>query len=220
MRKVILYLINLLGRFMGFICRIWPTKMKYIVYLLKRSIITEKNKGYFQGFGKGSLLAPHITLLKPQNIKIGRQSSIMRYCILETCTDAKLHPRLEIKDHVSIGEYSHITCANHIEIGNGVLTGRFVLITDNSHGKSDISEMAAPPLSRSIYSKGPVIIGQNVWIGDKVTILPNVTIGNGAIIAANAVVTKNIPPLYYCSWMSCKSNQIIKTLKWKTKILK
>lgn len=41
-----------------------------------------------------------------------------------------------------------------------------------------------------------MIIGNNVWIGDKATILPNVSIGNGAIIAANSVVTKDVPE--YC----------------------
>lgn len=42
-------------------------------------------------------------------------------------------------------------------------------------------------------SKGSVVIGNNVWIGDKVTILPGVTIGDNAVIAANSVVTKDIP---------------------------
>ena len=50
------------------------------------------------------------------------------------------------------------------------------------------------PLRRPIISKGPVSIGKNVWIGDKATILPNVSIGDGAIIAANAVITKDVPP--------------------------
>ena len=49
------------------------------------------------------------------------------------------------------------------------------------------------PLERPITSKGPVVIGNNVWIGDKATILPGVTIGDGAVIAANAVVTKDVP---------------------------
>lgn len=44
-----------------------------------------------------------------------------------------------------------------------------------------------------VTSKGPVIIGSNVWFGDKATILPNVTIGDGAVIAANSVVTKDVP---------------------------
>ena len=46
---------------------------------------------------------------------------------------------------------------------------------------------------RPVVSKGSVIIGNNVWIGDKATILPNVTIGDGAVIAANSVVTKDVP---------------------------
>ena len=44
-----------------------------------------------------------------------------------------------------------------------------------------------------MYSKGPVIIEENVWIGDKVTILPGVTVGQGAVIAANSVVSKDVP---------------------------
>ena len=46
---------------------------------------------------------------------------------------------------------------------------------------------------REVYSKGPVIIEKNVWIGDKVTILPGVTVGQGAVIAANSVVSKDVP---------------------------
>ena len=52
----------------------------------------------------------------------------------------------------------------------------------------------SPPRSRTIYSKGPVIIGENVWIGENVCILPGVTIGKGTVIGAGAVVTKDIPP--------------------------
>lgn len=45
----------------------------------------------------------------------------------------------------------------------------------------------------SLYSKGPVIIGDNVWVGAGSCILPNVTIGNNCIIGANSVVTKSFP---------------------------
>lgn len=69
-----------------------------------------------------------------------------------------------------------------------------VTITDNSHGYITKNETHTPPLKRPLYSKGPVIIGKNVWVGDKATILPNVNIGDGAIIGANAVVTKDVPP--------------------------
>ena len=75
-----------------------------------------------------------------------------------------------------------------------MLTGKWVTITDNSHGETDKDTLGMRPQKRTITSKGPVVIGNNVWIGDKATILPGVTIGDGAVIAANAVVTKDVPP--------------------------
>lgn len=75
-----------------------------------------------------------------------------------------------------------------------MLTGRFVLISDNNHGTpGDVAELNIPPIDRALSSKGPIIIGNNVWIGDRATILGGVTIGDGAIIAAGAVVTKDVP---------------------------
>lgn len=70
----------------------------------------------------------------------------------------------------------------------------FVYISDHSHGEITRAELDLPPLGRLLYSKGPIIIGNNVWIGEKVCILPNVRIGDGAVIGANSVVTKDIPP--------------------------
>ena len=102
-------------------------------------------------------------------------------------------PDIQIGSNCNFGAYNHITCANSIHIGNGLLTGKWVTISDNSHGESDFNTLQIPPHKRKIVSKGPVIIEDNVWIGEKVTILSGVTIGEGAIIAANAVVTKNVP---------------------------
>lgn len=93
----------------------------------------------------------------------------------------------------AFGAYNHITCANRIIIGDNLLTGKWVTITDNSHGYTDKNVLMTNPIYRPLLSKGPVIIGNNVWIGDKVTILPNVKIGDGAVIAANSVVTKDVP---------------------------
>lgn len=102
-------------------------------------------------------------------------------------------PLLRIGCNCAFGAYNHITCANKVLIGDNCLTGKFVTITDNSHGETDYSCLCMPPGKRPITSKGSVIIGNNVWIGDKATILPGVTIGDGAVIAANAVVTKDVP---------------------------
>lgn len=73
--------------------------------------------------------------------------------------------------------------------------GDNVLITDHSHGATDLSTlMYIHPKERKLFSKGPVIIEDDVWIGENVCILPNVVIGKGAVIGCNTVVNKNIPP--------------------------
>ena len=60
-----------------------------------------------------------------------------------------------------------------------------------------------------MYTAGPVIIEDGVWIGDKVTILPNVRIGKNAVIGANSVVTKDIPENCVAGGIPAK---IIKTI--------
>lgn len=102
-------------------------------------------------------------------------------------------PYLKIGSHCAFGAFNHITCANKVIIGDYCLTGKWVTITDNSHGETDYNSLCLPPSKRLIISKGPVIIGNDVWIGDKATILPGVTIGDGVVVAANAVVTKDVP---------------------------
>lgn len=66
-------------------------------------------------------------------------------------------------------------------------------ITDNGHGQSTKESLSMPVSKRNIISKGPIIIGNDVWIDDKSTILPGVSIGRGSVVVANSVI-KNIPP--------------------------
>lgn len=126
-------------------------------------------------------------------IEIGKNTRIDRNNILTAWPLTQYTPKLVIGENCDIGQFNHITCVNKIIIGNGVLTGRWVTITDNSHGNSTYESLIQRPSLRKVESKGEVIIGNNVWIGDKCTILPNVNIGEGAIIAANSVVTKSVP---------------------------
>lgn len=100
---------------------------------------------------------------------------------------------ITIGNHCCIGEYNHITACNKITIGDGLLTGRYVIISDNSHGGLSEEEASIQPLFRELKSKGEVVIGNNVWLGDKVAVLSGVHIGNNVIVAANAVVTKDLP---------------------------
>lgn len=108
-------------------------------------------------------------------------------------TNQEYHPLIEIGDDVTITEFCQISCIDHIKIGNGVLLGRNVFISDNDHGMGNCGDKNMPPVERTLTSKGPVIIGDNVWIGRNVTIMSGVTVGEGAVIGANAVVTHDIP---------------------------
>ncbi|MBR4625236.1 MAG: acyltransferase [Alphaproteobacteria bacterium] len=132
-----------------------------------------------------------------KNISIGRSTTINRHTILGCWTKygEQLFPNasITIGNNCSIGEYSHITACNKITIGDGLLTGRYILISDNSHGTMSEEDSTISPINRKLKSKGEVIIGNNVWLGDKVAILAGVHIGNNVIVAANAVVTKDVP---------------------------
>ncbi len=102
------------------------------------------------------------------------------------------HPSFVIGDNFSMQYNCHIGCIERIEIGNNVLLGSKVYITDHFHGNITKDDIDVPPAQRPLSSK-PVKIGDNVWIGDNVSIMPGVTLGNNVIVGANAVVTKSFP---------------------------
>lgn len=131
-----------------------------------------------------------------KNIHVGAHTRIQSHSVLECWDrfgDQVFSPKIIIGDNCKLGEYCHITACNGITIGNGLLTGRYVLITDNSHGELSRDYAATAPIERPLVSKGEVVIGNNVWLGDKVSILPGVHIGDNVIIGANSVVTTDIP---------------------------
>ena len=148
--------------------------------------------------GKNSQIGQNFSIINPDGISIGDNFSGGCDIALWSCNAVNIKGddcKLIIKNNVSITDRCIISAANRIEIGNGCLLGRDTFITDNSHGENiSINELNISPHERNIFSKGTVIIGDNVWTGKNVCIMPNVKIGNGAIIGANSVVTHNIPP--------------------------
>lgn len=147
-------------------------------------------------------------------IKIGSNTKICHHTVLGCWEhygkDEHYEPEIIIGDNCSIGEYCHITAINKITIGDGLLTGRFVYIGDNAHGGLSLEEAGTPPQQRKLTTKGEVKIGNNVWIGDKVSIFSGVTIGDNVIIGAGSIVTHDIPSNCMVAGMPAK---VLKELK-------
>ena len=171
----------------------------FFIKLWKRCLHKVRNIHYsskFKNIGERVNFDNVKFLVGAQYISIGDDTCFGTDLYLTAWKFDSQTPCLEIGRNCSFGSWNHLSASNRIVIGDGLLTGKWVTIVDNSHGTTEIKDLQIRPWLRKVVSKGPVIIEKNVWIGDKVTILPNVTIGEGSVIAANTVVTKNVPP--YC----------------------
>ena len=96
---------------------------------------------------------------------------------------------------VTLGDYSGIgmraRLVGPISIGNYVMMAPDVLIITVNH---EFSDTETPMMFQGMADYEPVTIEDDVWIGERVIILPGVHIGKGSIIGAGAVVAKDIPP--------------------------
>ncbi len=101
--------------------------------------------------------------------------------------------KLKIGDHCIIGDYAHIVANYQVVIGNNVLMASRVFISDTNHGVYKGEDATPPSIAPNdrLLSYQPVEIGDNVWLGENVVILPGVKLGNGCIVGASSVVTKN-----------------------------
>lgn len=120
--------------------------------------------------GKGTYIHPTSMFANAQKIKIGKECYIGAYCNIRP-----LNEEIIIGDHCLVSQFVSIIGANH-KIDQARITDK---IEDHVSKK--------------------VVIGDNVWIGAQAVILPGVTIGEGAVVGAGSVVTKDIPPYCVCA---------------------
>lgn len=165
---------------------------------ISRNLKWRVYKTHLKSIGKNSHVGEDFRLVGEKYIEIGDDFMAGRGMILEAYNShgnspEKFSPNIKIGNYVSFTDFDHISCIDYVEIGDGTLLGRNVYISDNSHGDTGVNILGIPPALRPLKSKGPVIIGKNVWIGRCVSILSGVTIGDNAIIGANSVVNKDVP---------------------------
>ena len=134
-----------------------------------------------------------VQIYNPQHISIGEDCVIgerTTLCPLHQHNEKMYPSEINIGNRVRIGSYNCIASAYSVTIEDDVLFAAYVHITDHSHGYEDIQ---FPICKQDIIHKGPVVIGRGSWLAFGCHILSGVTIGEHAVVAANSVVTKDVP---------------------------
>lgn len=136
---------------------------------------------------------------------LGNQIQIATNCAIFS-REPGYYGRLSIGDGTHIGDNTIIDVCDNVSIGDEVAIGPNCVIYTHDH---DYTQPDKPAWKGGVITK-PVIIEDGAWIGSGVTILPGVTIGKRAVVAAGAVVTKNVDPKTVVGGVPAK---VIKNLK-------
>jgi galactoside O-acetyltransferase len=140
----------------------------------------------FESSGKKISIGRFVEIDSPENISVGNNIYIVDGSVIRARDG-----RLKIGNNFAMNGNSRIVadCDGKITIGNSVMVGPNVIIRASNHK----SENAAVDIWLQGQTGGTIIIGDDVWIAANVVILPEVRIGSHSIIAAGAVVTKDVP---------------------------
>lgn len=159
--------------------------------------------------GDGVVIGKGVTLRHPQKIHLGDQVVLDDYATIDARGAGE--SGIVIGDEVIIGRNAALLAKNgEIEIGagsnigassflvsrGGIQIGESALIGGECHvsgGAYHFDDPAAPVMDQGIYTQGPIVVGDGVWLGMKVGVLDGVRIGDGCVIGAGAIVTEEVP---------------------------
>ena len=139
----------------------------------------------YQYRGRGSKIYPSVRMDTPpyRSFRLGRHSVIESYCCINNAVGD-----ITIGHHTRIG--IHNTIIGPVSIGSHVNLAQGIVVTALNHQFLDASKR----IDQQGITTRPVVIGDDVWIGANAVVLPGVTVGNHSVVAAGAVVTKDVPP--------------------------
>ena len=118
------------------------------------------------------------------NVHIGAGTRIGRRVFFETYGDA----RIDIGPHVTINDGVVIVAHAGVTIDEWTMIGEYAGIRDANHGMAP-----GQPVRLQPHESAPIHLGADTWVGRSAIILSGVTLGRGAVIGANAVVTRDVP---------------------------
>lgn len=157
--------------------------------------ISKENNPYQLNLSDNSFIESILTIENGNNISIEKDTSIGKLAWIAAIKQYEnqkfKNPKIYIGNNTRIGNFVCITAVNSIKIGNGVLISDHFYTSDHSHLTNP---NLGSPIKQNLEMKGEVIIGDNCFIGMRVSVLPGVSLGNNCIVGAHSVVTKSFPP--------------------------
>ncbi|MCA6421280.1 MAG: acyltransferase [Flavobacterium sp.] len=178
--------------------------------------------------GKKVFIGSNTRILNSSNIVFGHNVTIGSHCeidgyasekiILGDCVKIGCYSKLLSTSHLSkfgkglvmgnnsaIGDFTHFGAPGGIEIGNDVIMGSYISFHSENHNFNDTSKLIR---EQGVISKG-IKLGNNIWVGAKVTFLDGCSVGNNSVVAAGAVVNGVYPDNVVIGGIPAK---VIKTL--------
>ena len=139
----------------------------------------------YQYRGRGSKIYPSVRMDTPpyRSFRLGRHSVIESYCCINNAVGD-----ITIGHHTRIG--IHNTIIGPVSIGSHVNLAQGIVVTALNHQFLDASKR----IDQQGITTRAVVIGDDVWIGANAVVLPGVNVGSHSVVAAGAVVTKDVPP--------------------------
>lgn len=144
----------------------------------------------FASWGRGARIGRHARLDSPHLVSVGEGVSVGEHAWLNAKDDrGDGAPTLVIGQRTYIGRFVQINAWRRVDIGADVMVGDRVFISDADHHFADPGK---PIKLQGDHFVGAVTLKDGCWIGIGAVILPGVTIGRNAVVAANAVVTRDV----------------------------